>query len=520
MDDIKPQANSNNLDDLVYRTMPHGADGKMVSPDQASMQNNPAPMPSPAPNIPAPPPPMAAPHPEMSMQSPIPTGLNTVQNTGAAAAPRPTGGEGIPNSGRLLGDLADMSSSSTHKRNWIIAGSVIAVVIIISVAAWLLFFNSKPAQAPQQTASTQTQQAQQPQSQIPDSWRIRYFGTAVCANQDNCGDNADPDHDGLTNLQEYQNNTDPNNPDSDGDGIADGDEVHVFGLDPLSADSSGKPQYPDAVEIKTHWNVKTQKPYTDAELAVIKQNIAQYGLHSPTTSTLDQATIQFYTNYGGSSATSGQQSSNYTPAPGALDRDTQRSDAIKQIGYALLKYKTANNAYPVVTSFADMITAIKPLLTGVAVNTTDPTNTQPYVYGYQPVSNGADFKLSYYSETQNQQIVLGSADIQKMQQTDQANQRDLQRQNDLAQLSNALNLYSNDNAGSDPNVKVYPAEDKWKIALAPQYINPIPTDPLTKKDYIYTVSSDSSSFALQAVMENPPAGDKGYYCDPNGCKYY
>ena len=37
--------------------------------------------------------------------------------------------------------------------------------------------------------------------------------------------NQDPDNDGLTNLQESQYNTDPNNPDTDGDGINDGDEV-------------------------------------------------------------------------------------------------------------------------------------------------------------------------------------------------------------------------------------------------------------------------------------------------------
>jgi len=40
----------------------------------------------------------------------------------------------------------------------------------------------------------------------------------------------DPDTDGLSNLEEYQNNTDPNNPDTDGDSVNDG--VDVFPLDP------------------------------------------------------------------------------------------------------------------------------------------------------------------------------------------------------------------------------------------------------------------------------------------------
>jgi arylsulfatase A-like enzyme len=42
----------------------------------------------------------------------------------------------------------------------------------------------------------------------------------------------DFDHDGLTNLEEFQNGTDPLNPDTDGDGVSDGEEVHVRHTDP------------------------------------------------------------------------------------------------------------------------------------------------------------------------------------------------------------------------------------------------------------------------------------------------
>jgi hypothetical protein len=42
----------------------------------------------------------------------------------------------------------------------------------------------------------------------------------------------DPDHDTLKNIQEFEYGTDPNNPDSDGDGLPDGWEV-TFSLDPL-----------------------------------------------------------------------------------------------------------------------------------------------------------------------------------------------------------------------------------------------------------------------------------------------
>ena len=51
----------------------------------------------------------------------------------------------------------------------------------------------------------------------------------------------DHDHDGLTNLQEFQHGTDPRNPDTDGDGVADGAEI-AAGTDPTS------PPAPDARE--------------------------------------------------------------------------------------------------------------------------------------------------------------------------------------------------------------------------------------------------------------------------------
>ena len=55
-------------------------------------------------------------------------------------------------------------------------------------------------------------------------------------NRENPSDAAlDFDGDGLTNLEEYQNGTDPNNPDTDGDGFSDGDEVHTRHTDPTRA---------------------------------------------------------------------------------------------------------------------------------------------------------------------------------------------------------------------------------------------------------------------------------------------
>ncbi len=49
----------------------------------------------------------------------------------------------------------------------------------------------------------------------------------------------DSDNDGLTDEMEMELGTDPNNPDTDGDGLTDGEEVNEYGTDPLEADTDG-----------------------------------------------------------------------------------------------------------------------------------------------------------------------------------------------------------------------------------------------------------------------------------------
>jgi len=58
----------------------------------------------------------------------------------------------------------------------------------------------------------------------------------------------DVDGDGLTNEQEAALGTDPRNPDTDGDGLRDGDEVNIYHTDPLLADTDGDGQS-DATEL-------------------------------------------------------------------------------------------------------------------------------------------------------------------------------------------------------------------------------------------------------------------------------
>ena len=51
--------------------------------------------------------------------------------------------------------------------------------------------------------------------------------------------NSDKDMDGLTKGEELELGTDPNNPDTDGDGLKDGAEVKQYNTDPKNADSDG-----------------------------------------------------------------------------------------------------------------------------------------------------------------------------------------------------------------------------------------------------------------------------------------
>ncbi len=84
---------------------------------------------------------------------------------------------------------------------------------------------------------------------IPDDWEIAHGLNP----NDEFDALEDPDHDGLTNLEEYQLGTDPHNRDTDGDGLSDGDEVHLYHTNPLLYDTDGD-GIGDGLEVQTGSN--------------------------------------------------------------------------------------------------------------------------------------------------------------------------------------------------------------------------------------------------------------------------
>lgn len=363
----------------------------------------------------------------------------------------------------------------------------------------------------------------------PQTWRDKYF--PGCTDITLCGDNADPDRDGLSNLEEYNLGTDPNNPDSDQDGLADGDEQHVFGSNPLKSHTAGNPKFSDADYIKGGFSFSNDKPMTSAQIASITAKMQQYGLHYVTIATLGDVLNKLYKfSAQSASSTPGGGSTDQPPSGSTAssssdqtlsaeqDRDAQRTNTIKNIEIALVGFQADNKTYPQVSDFSTMFENIRPYLK-VATDPKDPLNKAPYVYAYVPTADGSDFTLSFYSEVANQLIKKHAADAVRDANAAEAAVYDNQRENDLENLRTALLLYSQKNVAGNQDY-VFPTTAKYKTALVPDFLSQIPKDPKTSADYQYQVSGTFNSFTLKTLLDNPDPGTTGYMCNQDGCQSY
>ena len=110
----------------------------------------------------------------------------------------------------------------------------------------------------EQEAGTDPQDPDSDGDGLPDGWEV---GNGLDPLDDgsidpDSGRKGDPDEDGLTNLEEYGLGTDATDPDSDGDGLEDGAEVNEHGTDPTNQDT-------DLDDLPDGWEVEYDLDATD-----------------------------------------------------------------------------------------------------------------------------------------------------------------------------------------------------------------------------------------------------------------
>lgn len=415
-------------------------------------------------------------------------------------------------------------------------------ILALAAAGYFAYQKFYGVKQPQTLQGSQNHIAQPPASPAASStqlsledWQKKYFNSGACQSQNTCGEPADPDHDGLTNKEEYTLVADPNNPDSDGDGLSDGDEIHVFGSNPLQNHTAQDKNYSDADFFKGGYDLKTGQKQTAEQTAAITVNMKKFGLHEPTIKTLKDSLVSFYKFTDWTIAPPPQATSTASSTLPSLastsplsgldvtvaarqDRDAQRSNTIKNIGIALVKYFQDNKTYPNSGSFTSMFDKVKAYLK-VAANPQDPVNQSPYIYIYTPSIDGSDFTLSFYSEVAGQIIKKHAADAQKDLTSEQAGIYDNQRKSDLEMLKTALLLYSNKNAAGN-QFAVFPTEARYKTDLVPLFIPQIPKDPKTSADYEYQVSETFDTFTIKTILDDPAKGTTGYLCNQDECRNY
>lgn len=355
-------------------------------------------------------------------------------------------------------------------------------------------------------------------------WRTKYFNLADCNSGDPCHDLSDADADGLDNLTEYNTGTNPINPDTDGDGVSDGDELNIFFCSPLNSRTAGDVNYTDADDLVGGWNCarkgKDDEKYLEADLLEIRGRIEKYGFHEPTLETLGDDAWW----YAGPGAAQPEMQKQYDlpesidqSSDAKLNRDVQRLDTVKKLGTALMRYKGEIGSFPDTESFAVMATRVKPFLS-TATNSFDPINIPPFEYGYTLVSP-TNFSLSYFSETLDQEIKYSSEQAAKDLVAEDALVRDEQRMFDLEKYRSALLIVSAADSTVDGGY-VFPKASEVEAKVVPQYIPKLPTDPTTKQPYKYEVTAKRDSFTIRAILENPPTGKTGYMCDQLECSLY
>ncbi|MFA5021703.1 MAG: hypothetical protein WC508_01290 [Patescibacteria group bacterium] len=151
-----------------------------------------------------------------------------------------------------------------YKKILVIIAILLVAIVVLAASGWYaysLFTSDRNSELPLANTNTVPLNSNQPiNNAINNEPDIVNQGNISNTNIDSninseTNQNLDSDQDGLIDTEERMYGTDPNNPDTDGDGLTDRDEVKVFRTDPNNPDTDGD-GYKDGDEVKNGYDPK------------------------------------------------------------------------------------------------------------------------------------------------------------------------------------------------------------------------------------------------------------------------
>nr|MDO8082107.1 clostripain-related cysteine peptidase [Candidatus Freyarchaeota archaeon] len=223
-------------------------------------------------------------------------------------------------------------------------------------------------------------------------------------------DALDYDSDGLNNSQEYSQGTNAFNPDTDGDGLTDGQEVNIYGTNPLNSDTDSDGM-PDRWEVANGLNPLVDDSSGDPDSDALT-NLQEYQLGTnPQNSDTDNDGLtdgQEVNTYGtnptnsdsdGDGLTDGQEVNTYGTNPLNSDTDSDGMPDGWEVRYDLVPLSNDANQ----DKDGDGFTNLQEYLAG-----TDPTdpNSYPLTFNLLGIIMIVILSLSAQQQSQGRNIAI------------------------------------------------------------------------------------------------------------------
>lgn len=191
----------------------------------------------------------------------------------------------LPSPAHNMEMLPQEPKPSIWRNKWLYIIGGIVILLVLGLLYYFLIYFKK-------TNTPATPAPQTPVTKLPKVWLSQYFGSETCSDQTICGDTVDSDSDGLNNYDEFKAGTSPTKADTDSDGLADGDEAHIYKTDPTlkftdRRDTVAQNDWSDGFQIKSDYDPLTPGlKFSDDRKTQIVQDTSTYALHEPTITTL------------------------------------------------------------------------------------------------------------------------------------------------------------------------------------------------------------------------------------------